>query len=466
MHSRTYLALLLTGAALACAPEGDERVAATGAPLTGDQNCAHPLCSEGGPVDAQCHPCAATVCAQDPFCCSSGWDALCTAHVATMCNESCDAPSACDHEICQEGGPLDASCDSCAASICAQDPFCCSSGWDSICVAEVQSICGQSCNAPECAHPLCETGEALDPACDSCAGSICAQDPFCCNGQWDRLCTQQVETVCGGSCEAPAPECDHAPCDSGDALDPACDNCVADVCAQDPFCCNVSWDQLCVSTYDSTCGTPTPAKADILFVIDDSCSMTEEQQALAANFRTLLDHVQNENIDFQIGVTTTDVSPTGAQGALIGPIISSSSADPESEFAAQVMMGTNGSPFEQGLEASRLALSQNINAGFVRADAGLVVIYLSDEDDQSPDAVTDYVSFVQGLKNGLPATLNTIVGAAPGGCTGPSGSAGAGLRYLDASAATGGANSSICSADWSAALTNVPPAPPVGACSP
>ncbi len=51
----------------------------------------------------------------------------------------------CAHSDCSTGGALTSGCNSCVTSICAQDPFCCNTSWDSICVGEVGSICGQTC---------------------------------------------------------------------------------------------------------------------------------------------------------------------------------------------------------------------------------------------------------------------------------------------------------------------------------
>jgi hypothetical protein len=53
--------------------------------------------------------------------------------------------SSCAHPICSTGGKLTASCDACATKICAKDSYCCSTSWNSICVGEVSSVCGQSC---------------------------------------------------------------------------------------------------------------------------------------------------------------------------------------------------------------------------------------------------------------------------------------------------------------------------------
>jgi hypothetical protein len=54
--------------------------------------------------------------------------------------------AACSHATCATGSKLAASCDPCVAKICAADPYCCNTYWDSICVSEVAQFCGASCN--------------------------------------------------------------------------------------------------------------------------------------------------------------------------------------------------------------------------------------------------------------------------------------------------------------------------------
>jgi subtilisin-like proprotein convertase family protein len=54
-------------------------------------------------------------------------------------------PPTCAHGICTTGAKLTSGCDPCVTQICAADSFCCASSWDSICVGEVSSICGQTC---------------------------------------------------------------------------------------------------------------------------------------------------------------------------------------------------------------------------------------------------------------------------------------------------------------------------------
>lgn len=116
---------------------------------------------------------------------------------------------ACAHPICAPGVALAATCDPCATNVCALDPYCCQATWDTTCVGEVTSICGQSCTAPPpsndagastCAHPVCATGAALVSSCEPCATSLCAQDPYCCAVEWDATCVGEVTAICGKAC--------------------------------------------------------------------------------------------------------------------------------------------------------------------------------------------------------------------------------------------------------------------------
>jgi hypothetical protein len=120
------------------------------------------------------------------------------------------APEACAHAICVTGTALVAACDPCTKSLCALDPYCCQAAWDTTCVGEVKSICGQSCSAPppvaadagasSCVHSTCATGVALSSTCESCATSLCAQDPYCCTVQWDATCVGEVKSICKKAC--------------------------------------------------------------------------------------------------------------------------------------------------------------------------------------------------------------------------------------------------------------------------
>jgi hypothetical protein len=53
---------------------------------------------------------------------------------------------------------------------------------------------------PPCGHALCSVGASLEAACDPCATTICAADPYCCTTQWDRTCVGEVASLCAASC--------------------------------------------------------------------------------------------------------------------------------------------------------------------------------------------------------------------------------------------------------------------------
>ena len=121
-----------------------------------------------------------------------------------------DAGSTCSHSDCSTGGKLVATCDPCVKKICAVDSFCCNSSWDATCVGEVKSVCGQTCggapdaspppDAGSCSHSECTSGAKLVKTCDACVTKICTADSFCCNSTWDSICVSEVGSICGQTC--------------------------------------------------------------------------------------------------------------------------------------------------------------------------------------------------------------------------------------------------------------------------
>lgn len=115
-------------------------------------SCSHDKCSSGSALTSSCNSVVSTVCASDSYCCTTSWDSLCvkenrTIGLSLACSES---NGSCTHSLCTTGAKLTNKCDSakanCVVKICAADSYCCNTGWDSTCVAEVASICGKNCN--------------------------------------------------------------------------------------------------------------------------------------------------------------------------------------------------------------------------------------------------------------------------------------------------------------------------------
>lgn len=149
---------------------------------------------------------------------------------------------------------------------------------------------------------------------------------------------------------------------------------------------------------------------DVLFVIDNSGSMADDQEILAANFERFIAAAQvHGGVTPRVGVTTTDVLG-GTGGPLVGPVIQGTGAAAAMRFREQALVGTEGNGVELGLEAMRRALDDfaaTRNAGFLRGEAALGVIIVSDEEDNGglpelPPEVTrpveSYVELLRGLK--------------------------------------------------------------------
>jgi len=132
----------------------------------------------------------------------------------------------------------------------------------------------------------------------------------------------------------------------------------------------------------------TVTQVDVLFIVDNSGSMQDDQEELAENFEAFVEAAQASanNLDVQIGLTTTDVSVE--RGGLVGfpEVLDLADSRTPQRFRDRANVGVYGSGWEQGLEAARLALSTsgpNAGSGFLRSDAALSIIVVSDEDDFS-----------------------------------------------------------------------------------
>lgn len=213
---------------------------------------------------------------------------------------------------------------------------------------------------------------------------------------------------------------------------------------------------------------PEAVQTDILFVIDDSQSMDQEQANLRDNLSAFIDALVASPVanDFRIGVTSTSVEAFGASatsgqsytsgaasgvpypdGALvairqdgagagvIGDLIydagtstwggarvldrgdgsAATLAALARDFKANVLLGTAGSGKEQPFRAARLALSDRLadaNAGFLRPGARLAVFFVTDEDDCSdstdPRATSNAQCHDPSVKDADPPILDPV----------------------------------------------------------
>lgn len=197
---------------------------------------------------------------------------------------------------------------------------------------------------------------------------------------------------------------------------------------------------------------PLKKSADILFVVDNSCSMAEEQASLADNFEVFVDTIVAADGDFQLAVITTD------NPKFRGDIIDGTTVDPVGDFSTMALAGTSGSGDEKGLEMAYQATGSSGDGGpgsdFLRDRSTLSIVILSDEEDASTKTVADYYDYFLSIKSDDPdqVRIHAIAGEVPTpSCT----SAYAAKRYDEAVTMSGGEFVSICASDWGASLEAV-----------
>lgn len=182
---------------------------------------------------------------------------------------------------------------------------------------------------------------------------------------------------------------------------------------------------------------PNPCRialpVDLIFVVDNSHSMREEQASLVANFPALIETLTNPGdrdgdgepepgvTDLRVAIVSTDMgvgvgntnefcpSAVGDDGRFVfesraestacagfvvpegGRWLSLNPDDPAAlsqGFACLAELGTSGCGLEQQLEASLAAITRNAgegepNAGFLRSDSLVAFVFVTDEDDCS-----------------------------------------------------------------------------------
>jgi len=216
---------------------------------------------------------------------------------------------------------------------------------------------------------------------------------------------------------------------------------------------------------------PNNNAVDILFVIDNSGSMRIEQQSISTKLSSFISKVTN--LDWRIAITSTDMtsSTAPANGLLVNMVSNQKYLDVNvldyaAIFEQKVQLGSSGSGTEEGVRASLTALMRN-EANWMRPDAQLAVILLSDEDECSnqsascmgtendPDNLLQQIRTTYGDRKNF--TFNSIV-IQDEACRQVQGSqldrngnpilAYIGYVYKYATDITSGINGSICSSDY------------------
>ncbi|MEM6990101.1 MAG: hypothetical protein AAF721_06380 [Myxococcota bacterium] len=196
----------------------------------------------GGCDDNECET---LVCAVDPECCTSEWDSICALNYAPLLCAQCAEPDSCCFAQ-PDGGCNDVECET---DVCAVDPSCCDTEWTQACADLAETTCS-ACIPLDCCSPHAETG-CGDLACEQI---VCEEwDNWCCMQEWDEWCVQLATDNCP-VCQEKGPCCyanEGVGCEEPDV-----EQCVCDTM---PECCIGQWTGACAAAVtDLMCGMCDP----------------------------------------------------------------------------------------------------------------------------------------------------------------------------------------------------------------
>jgi hypothetical protein len=229
-------------------------------------------------------------------------------------------------------------------------------------------------------------------------------------------------------------------------------------------------------------------KMDIIFTVDDSGSMSQEQANLAANFPKFVKVINDyktkggEQLDYRLAVTSTDTdkekgafnagraaaAPAGCVAGPSRPWLERADGDVAGAFGCRAQFGTKGSNIERPLENTLLGVTARISDGtntasgasFLREDALLAFVNITDEDEGGTENeparnVADYPKELDKVKGERGRWASAVI-AGPSACSSPGLGQAAEAKRLKSFINDVGKNgvfSSICTGDLTDGLT-------------
>ena len=188
---------------------------------------------------------------------------------------------------------------------------------------------------------------------------------------------------------------------------------------------------------------------DIIWVIDTSGSMGRFDEELLAGIEAMLLALPESG--WRLAMMSNDPGAASIESQF--PLVPG-----DDVVDAEIMYQNMGRGHrEEGFDASYEYLINNTYAQtWLRYDAALLVVFVSDEEEQSDDhfpTVDGFVSWYQGLRSGS-VFLSSIVNLDPSESLCNSSSAHAGDRYIEATNHFAGQIIDICFEDWSAGVVD------------
>ena len=190
-------------------------------------------------------------------------------------------------------------------------------------------------------------------------------------GLWERAIAFFALALCLSAC---APVGFEMQPESAKIVDPNCIVSIGEDCGEPPPP---------PVPVNETITTQTTNKIDILIVIDNSGSMDVERAALGNRLKNFLDPLAG--LDWQLCVTTSDVGDQNGQPIKFpngSRVLTPATVNAEQQFLDAVVNVADGTGDEEPVRAQVRAFT-NPDSNCYRADAALVSVSLTDEDERS-----------------------------------------------------------------------------------
>lgn len=234
-----------------------------------------------------------------------------------------------------------------------------------------------------------------------------------------------------------------------------------------------------IKSIEETILITNQSQVDVLFIVDNSGSMREEQQGLSEKISGFMNLIQN--LEWQVALTTTDprvpMDGQAQDGAFLSFRDSQNSKilkkgtheirDAQDLLAQAILVGVAGSGDERGIQVARRSVERreesSIHREFYRKEAVLMIVLISDEDECSngrclqddslnhPREVLKY--FTEQFGNQKVIKFNSIIRSPTDStCTT---AANVGHYYSELSRLTSGVVGSICAQNYTQILESL-----------
>ena len=209
-------------------------------------------------------------------------------------------------------------------------------------------------------------------------------------------------------------------------------------------------------------------KRDTLFVLHPNLFFQRRAKNIMQNFTAYASEASRLYEDIQVGVISSDITGGSIQAGCLHRAHGARSAIArtheegmgvfEKDFLLNISLPLSSS-LNQSMEAVKRALSPEAlaptgcNAGFLRPNARLEIIFISDQEDTSPMPVKHYIDFlksVKGFRSFYLLRVHSIVGG--NGCWVPEGFISPAPRLIELQQQFGGVFESFCTPNWVQAL--------------